>query len=196
MKEIRKETESESGDVQVDTVFQALLKELKVDSFARLQDVEPLINDYERETGNHLVVCRGSNRQTFRVYQCAEHPDCPFKVHVGRRRHNGRYCIKTIVCTHSMGRRPARAAGGRKWKVRRATVMNELIIEAWKMKEGSPTSGNIVKSAAVLKGEVVPFAAAYRTLMQESQLSKKQATKGYELIISYLNKLTKKIQTP
>ena len=76
-------------------------------------------------------------------------------------------------------------------------MMNELIIEAWKMKEGSPTSGNIVKtSAAVLKGEVVPYAAAYRTLTQESQLSKKQATKGYELIISYLNKLTKKIQTP
>ena len=89
------------------------------------------------------------------------------------------------------------AAGGRKWrKVRRATMMNELIIKAWKTKEGSPTSGDIVKSAAVLKGEVVPYAAAYRTLMQESQfLSKKQATKGYKLIIPYLGNLTKK-QTP
>jgi hypothetical protein len=75
-------------------------------------------------------------------------------------------------------------------------MMNELVIEAWKTKEGSPTSGDIVKSAAVLKGEVVPYAAAYRTLTQQSQLCKKQATKGYELIIPYLNNLTKKIQTP
>ena len=36
VKEIPKETESESGDMQVDTVFRALLKELKVDSFAAL----------------------------------------------------------------------------------------------------------------------------------------------------------------
>ena len=97
-----------------------------------------------------------------------------------------------MVCKHSMGRRPARAAGGRKWKVRRATMMNELVIEAWKTKEGSPTSGDIIKSAAVLKGEVIPFAAAYRTLMQGSQLSKKPATKGYKLIIPYLDNLAKK----
>jgi hypothetical protein len=70
-------------------------------------------------------------------------------------------------------------------------MMNELVIEALKMTEGSPTSGDIVKSAAVLKGEVVPYAAPYRTLTQESQLSKKQATKGYKLIIPYLNNLTK-----
>jgi hypothetical protein len=112
VKEIPKEAESESGDMQVDCL-PSLLKELKVDSFATLQDVEPLINDYERETGNHLVVCR-SNREIFRVYQCAEHPDCPFKVHVGRRRHDRRYCVKAMVCKHSMGRRPAPAAGGRK----------------------------------------------------------------------------------
>ena len=71
--------------------------------------------------------------------------------------------------------------------------MNELVIEAWKTrKEGSPKSGDIIKSAAVLKGEVVPYAAAYRILMQESQLSKKQATKGCKLIIPYLDNLTKK----
>ena len=46
VKEIPKETESESVDMQVDNVFRALLKELKVDSFTTLQDVEPLINDY------------------------------------------------------------------------------------------------------------------------------------------------------
>jgi MULE transposase domain/Ulp1 protease family, C-terminal catalytic domain len=190
VKAIPKENESESGRMQVDTVFRALLKDLKVDSFATLQDVEPLINDYERETGNHLVV-RRSNRQTFRVYRCAEHPDCPFKVHVGRRRHDGRYCVKATVYKHSMGRRPARAGGGRKWKERRATMMNELVVEAMKTKEGSPTSADIVKTAALLKGEVVPYDAAYRILTQQSQLCKKQATKGYELIIPYLKNLSK-----
>ena len=58
VKEIPKETESESGDMQVDTVFRALLKELKtVDSIAMLQDVEPITNDYERETGNQPSCC-------------------------------------------------------------------------------------------------------------------------------------------
>ena len=135
-----------------------------------LEDYHRLLLDY--------VVCGNSHRFSLRFPSSAPK--------------NIDFC----ACTKQRNGIDCGLAGGRKWKVRRATMMNELVIEAWKTKEGSPTSGDIIKSAAVLKGEVVPFAAAYRTLMQESQLSKKQATKGYELIISYLNKLTKTSQTP
>ena len=56
----------------------SLLKELNIQSF-----------DYQKRSGNHVAVCC-SDRYRFRLYQCVEHVNCTFRVHVVRRHFDGR----------------------------------------------------------------------------------------------------------
>jgi hypothetical protein len=76
-----------------DTAFEAIMKEFKMESFATLDEVEPLIDTYQSKTGNRLAI-RRSERDKYRVYQCVEHVECCFKIQVGRRRSDGLYCVK------------------------------------------------------------------------------------------------------
>jgi hypothetical protein len=59
------------------------------------------------------------------------------------------------------------------------------------VKKDKPAPADVVKTAAMLKGEVVPYFAAYRALNAESGISKDQARKGFQLIIPYLDKIQK-----
>ena len=67
-----------------DTVFQEILKGRKIDAFGALDDVDPLIEDYEQKSGNQLSIMRGEC-DFFRLYVCKEHIDCTFQIFVGRR---------------------------------------------------------------------------------------------------------------
>jgi hypothetical protein len=66
------------------TVFQEILKGRKIDAFGALDDVDPLIEDYEQKSGNQLSIMRGEC-DFFRLYVCKEHIDCTFQIFVGRR---------------------------------------------------------------------------------------------------------------
>ncbi len=68
-----------------DTLFQEILKEQKIDAFGALEDVDPLIEEYEQKSGNQLSIKRGE-RNSFHLYFCKEHIDCAFQIFVGRRR--------------------------------------------------------------------------------------------------------------
>jgi hypothetical protein len=66
-----------------ETVFEMIMKELNMDSFANLDDIVPLTNTtYQKQTGDRLAICR-SERDKFHVYQCVEHINCCFKIQVG-----------------------------------------------------------------------------------------------------------------
>ena len=157
-----------------DYVWDSLLKELNVQSFGALDDVAPIIDKYQKQSGNHVAVCR-SNRDRFRLYKCVEHVNCTFRVHVGRRRLDGRYVIKKqSVMRHTNVRRPSKDKNGRQWKERRAGRVKEFVTEASKKKLGSPTTRDVI-TEAMLKGEVFPYHAAYRAIRQESVKVKRQA---------------------
>ena len=52
-----------------DTLFQEILKEQKIDAFGALEDLDPLIEEYEQKSGNQLSMKRGE-RNSFRLYVC------------------------------------------------------------------------------------------------------------------------------
>jgi len=151
-----------------DSVWDSLLKELNIQSFGSLDDVTPVINDYQKRSGNHLAVCN-SERDRFRLYRCVEHLNCTFRVHIGRRRFDGRYVIKKqSVMRHTKVNRPSKDKNGRKWKERRAGRVEEIIAEASKMTSGSPSTRDVM-TVASLKGEDFPYHAAYRAIHQKSR---------------------------
>jgi Ulp1 protease family, C-terminal catalytic domain len=157
-----------SDDIFVeDSVWGSLLKELNIQSFASLDDVTPVINDYQKRSGNHLAVCN-SERDRFRLYRCVEHLNCTFRVHIGRRRLDGRYVIKKqSVMRHTKVHRPSKDKNGRKWKERRAGRVEEIIAEASNMTSGSPSTRDVMTMAS-LKGEDFPYHAVYRAIHQKS----------------------------
>ncbi len=100
-----------------DTLFQEILKEQKIDAFGALEDVEPLIEEYEQKSGNQLSIKRGE-RTSFRLYVCKEHIDCTFQIFVGRRQGDGMFFVKRVVADHSCVRRQPCAVDGRRHKKR------------------------------------------------------------------------------
>jgi uncharacterized protein Veg len=184
----------EEADTMVsdDTAFESILKEFNTGAeyFSSLDDVEPFIDIYQQRTGNRLAI-RRSEKDKFRVYQCVEHLNCCFKIQVGRRRADGLYSIKKSLYKHNGRRCPSRASDGRRWKQRRAGKLEGIIVHVANVKKDKPAPADVVKTAAMLKGEVVPYFAAYRALNAESGISKDQARKGFQLIIPYLDKIQK-----
>jgi hypothetical protein len=105
-----------------DTTFYKVMAEAKIDSFAEMDHINPLVEIYEQRTGNHLRIKRSINGK-FRVYQCREHINCPFEIRFSRRRSDGMYTVSRMKTRHAEVRRPPLAADGRKWKTRYSSKM-------------------------------------------------------------------------
>jgi uncharacterized protein Veg len=102
------------------------------------------------------------------------------------------YSIKKSLYKHNGHRCPSRASDGRHWKQRRAGKLEEVIVHVANVKKDKPAPADVVKTAAMLKGEVVPCFAAYWALNTESRISKDQGRKGFQqIIIPYLDKIQK-----
>jgi hypothetical protein len=96
---------------------------------------------------------------------------------------DGKYVIQqNFVLRHTKVRRPSRAIDGRQWKQRRAGKFQEYVEEAAKTKVGLPTAGDVVKTGS-LKGDPIPYFAAYRAVCQGSRMSKHRAIEGYQQMI-------------
>jgi hypothetical protein len=98
---------------------------------------------------------------------------------------------KKSLYKHNGCRCPSRASDGQRWKQRRAGKLEGIIVHVANAKKDKPAPADVVKTAAMLKGKVVPYFAAYRALNAESGISKDQARKGFHLIIPYLEKIRK-----
>ena len=122
-----------------DNLFEEILSEQKIDAFGALEDIDPLIEEYERKSGNQLTIKR-SESNSFCLYVCREHIECTFQIFVGKRRDDGMFLVKRVVGEHSGDRRPARAADGRRHKKRRANRLNDMIVKVRNTKKETPRS--------------------------------------------------------
>jgi Ulp1 protease family, C-terminal catalytic domain len=174
----------------VDNIFTDLLKEQTVHAYPCMEDFNPIVEEYERKSGNHIAVVR-SERSVYRHYKCKEHVNCCFEIIIGRRRGDGMFAVKKIVGKHSGERRGALARGGRLWKKRRAGKLDNMIVQVLRTKEQKPTPADIVKTAATQMGEVVPYMSAYRALKSDTREQRLMQTKNFQLLIPYLEALKK-----
>ena len=90
-------------------MFSNLVKELNIEPFNSLADVIPVMEDYQKGSGWHVAI-RWTKSHTFRVYKHAEHPNCEFKVPVGKRQVDGKIVIMhNSILRHTKVCRPSRA---------------------------------------------------------------------------------------
>ena len=182
--------ENDDDTGTVDKLFEDLLKERNNDAFACLEDIDPIVDLYEKKSGNHLSIAR-SLKHSYRQYVCKEHVKCTFQIFVGRRRGDGMFSVKRIDARHSRERRDARTRDGRMWKQRRSGKLDNMIVQVVRTKKEKPTPADVVKTAATQLGEVIPYMTAYRALYSESREQKYMQRKNFELIIPYLDALKK-----
>ena len=180
-------TASDSESPQ-DVTMEELLKGRKVQAFASLDDVIPMVETYEKITGNKLKISR-SETNRFRLYKCCEHMNCTYEILFGRRRLDGSFAVKRINNRHTGGRRSARARDGRRWKERRVGKLDNVIVQVLNTKNDKPLPADLVKTAATLNGDVIPYFAAYRALNTESKAVTREEKLGFQLLIPYLEQM-------
>ena len=172
-----------------DEVFSNLVNECNPESLNSLADVTPVMEDYQKCSGCHVAICQNKSDKV-RVYKCAEHINCVFKVHVGGRQMNGKLVImQNSVLRHTKVCCPSRAIDGRQRKQWRTVKVKEYVEEAAKTKVRLPTDGDV--RIGSLKGDPIPHFAAYRAVWQDLRMSKHWAIEGYQHMIPYLQRVLK-----
>ena len=111
-----------------DTSFQDIMRQQNIVEFPTLDDVSPVVEAYEKKSGNRLAI-RRSLVGEYRLYICKEHVNCTFQIYIGRRRLNGAYVVKRNITYHTAQRCEPVARDGRQWKKRRAGKLDEMIVQ-------------------------------------------------------------------
>jgi MULE transposase domain/SWIM zinc finger len=179
-----------SADSSTDRRLYDILNDANIECFSTLEDAIPFIEQYEIRSGNHLRVQRSVSNK-FKQFQCMEHMNCPFQVLISKRRSDAMFCVSKIKGIHSEVRRPARAADGRQWKKRRHATLDGIIGQVVRTKQGAPTPADVMKTAAMQSGMIVPYMTAYRALSIETSVHRHAAVKNFQLIIPFLNEMKK-----
>jgi len=156
--------------------------------FVDLNDIEPLIEEYEARTGNGLAILR-SKQNKFRLYHCVAHKNCPFELYFGRTRGNGTFTLKRYDKLHACAPRDATASGGRSWKQRRAGKLCKVVLEVGMTKDARPKPADVMKTAATKFKFEIPYMTAWRALNQTSSSQQIAAAKNFQAIIPFMNKL-------
>ena len=69
-----------------------IMKDMNVDSFPRLEDIDVLVDTYEQLTGNRLTIHKSTDK--FRVYRCRQHLDCTFQLRFSKTASANVFCLK------------------------------------------------------------------------------------------------------
>ena len=174
-----------------DTVFHKVMAEANVESFAELEDINPIVAIYEQRSGNCLRIKRSINGK-YRVYQCVEHVDCPFEIRFSKRRSDGLFVITRMRTHHASLRRAPVAADGRQWKKRWPSVnLDKAVLKVLKTKQLPPTARDVMKTMSNKKrnSQVVPYIAAWRAIHSDTVASKALVLKTFQLVKPYLEEL-------
>jgi hypothetical protein len=110
-----------------DTSVQDIMRQQNIVEFPTLDDVSPVIEAYEKKSGNWLAI-RRSLVGEYCLYICKEHVNCTFQIYIGRRRLNGAYVVKRNNTYHTAQQCESVARDGRQWKKRRAGKLDEMIV--------------------------------------------------------------------
>ena len=140
-----------------------------MDCFKDIVEVNCIIDEYEKVTGNHLRIQK-SKRDKFRVYCCCEHLNCAFQVRFSRRRSDGYFVLSASPdkLKHSGKRRPPKAAGDRHHKQRRQGLLTDVIVHVLGTKAGAPTPMDVMKTNGYINKTELPYHAAWRALNHDT----------------------------
>ena len=127
------------GTGTVDKLFQDLLTERNIDAFACLEDIDPIVDLYQKKLGNHLSIARSLKNSYLVQYVCKEHLDCTFQVFVGRYRGDGMFSVKRIDARHSGEGCNARAPDGWMRKKQHCGKLDNMIVQVVRTKKEKPT---------------------------------------------------------
>jgi hypothetical protein len=145
-----------------------ILCELNIVDFPTLDDVGPVIEAYEKKSGNRLSI-RRSLIGDLCLYVCKEHVNCTFHIYIGRRRLDGAYVVKRNITYHTAVEQwEPRARDGRQWKKHRAGKLDNMIVQVVQTKKHRPTLADVIKTAANRDGEVITYMPAYLSLNNRS----------------------------
>ena len=81
-----------SCNVVADEEFQSLFPDKAV-VFSCLDDIEPIVQSYERNTAGLRLCIRKSRWEKYRYYKCKSHVNCPFEIRLGRRQSHGFFTV-------------------------------------------------------------------------------------------------------
>ena len=179
--------ERECYEIISDDFISKLLKELNVESFDSLSGVSRLMDAYE-ERSRCRVAIRRSGAGKFRVYHCVEHKDCVFKVHVGRRRKDGKFVIKDKLSffghkkyadvDYYEAHHSRNIEEGHQWRRARVHRVQEYVLEAVQTAQAAnPKVSDVLESGLVtarhvmevgaMKGDPISYIAAKRTCLKQ-----------------------------
>jgi len=168
-------------------VITDLLKEVPQGEFQDLSEVARFVQRYETRTGNTLrITC--SRRGTLKRYKCVEHIGCTFFMHFGTRRRDGVLMLKTMESKHLGPCRPARDLRNRRWKRRRKNLCQEYIQLTGKTHSKSICPADVIKTAATMGNEDVPYMAAYRDMKLNDRTAATTLKSSFRLIEPYVAK--------
>lgn len=168
-----------------------IMHSMKIDCFNDLDEVCPVIEKCETNTGNHLRI-QQSVMDRFRVYRCSSHVDCPFLVRLSRRQSDRKYVISKMNGKHSNVCRPSWATDGRHLIKCRQGKLGEILLKVLQTKEGIPVPRNITKTAIQKEyNEDLPYMVAWRAINEDTIRKKKYGVMKFQLIIPYLDEMRK-----
>jgi hypothetical protein len=176
-----------------DAIFDKVMAEAKIDSFAEMDHINPLVEIFEQKTGSNLRIKRSINGK-FRVYQCREHINCPFEIRFSRRRSDGMYSVSRMKTRHAEVCRPSLAADGGKWKACYSSKMlNDAITKVLKNKHVAPTARDVVKTLANKKNDsqVVSYNTAWSAVNRDTMVTKRLGYKSFQLVEPYTEELVR-----
>jgi hypothetical protein len=185
--------DQDQNSASTDTVMYQIMDDMKLDGFKELVDVNVIIEEYQKRTGNRLRIQK-SKKDKFRVYRCCEHVNCTFQVRFSRRRSDGYFVLATSQekSMHSTDHIPPKVKGDRKFKKRRKGMLKDVIVRVLETKDGAPTPGDIMKTAKSKNNNTdIHYNIAWRALNEDTLQGKTASLKNFELIVPYLEEMTK-----
>ena len=164
--------------------------EMELSVLRDLRDVDALVAAYEKRSGNRLRIIR-SGTEKYRTYECCGHVDCKFQLRFSRSIRHGYYSLRTKdkKLVHKSERVPPLARGGRRRKIRRRGQLDDVWDRVITTKHAPPTPADIIKTAATMKNEIIPYQVGYRRLNEGGSPNAAATVKNFQLIGPYLNEM-------
>jgi hypothetical protein len=154
-------------------------------SFASIDHLGHKVDEYEKETGVRIKVLKSEGGRA-RLYVCASHEGCCFRVKFGKLRQTDKivYKSKTSYPFHSgplvvNKRRPKRRLKGR---------LDGSVDKVLAVKEAKPVAKDVVKTAANFDSITINYGQGYRALGYACALKNEHNHLSFQLIPPYLNK--------
>ncbi len=119
------------------------------------------------------------------MYECREHLRCPFEIRISRRRSDELFVVSKIKNRHTDVCRPAKAKDGRKRKKHCPAKHNDLVVKVLKTKDGDPTRGDVIKTAANKCRKILPYMTAYSVITKDAGVGRSSSAKSFEQMTPY-----------